>query len=143
MLDRYMNNKNCTNCTERPQCRDSFASWIFFIVGLIATIAIRLVTLLMHLNPIYGKISWYVGVGGFFIFFMYKFRVLKARSQQINEQSIVEKIDHGEQLTNEDHRLIGIILCNLSSRKERINYFVIFTLSAVALIIAAYMDFFV
>jgi len=138
-----MNNQSCTDCTERPQCKDSFASWLFFIVGIIATIAIRVVTLLMHLNPIYGKISWYVGVGGFFIFFMYKFRVLQARSQQIDKQSIVEKIDHRKQLTNEDHKLIGIILCSLSSRKERINYFVIFALSAVALIIAAYMDFFV
>jgi hypothetical protein len=137
-----MNNKSCANCIERPNCRDSFAAWMFFIVGIIATIAIRVVTVLIHLNPIYGKIAWYVGVGGFFVFFMYKFRVLQAKSQQIDKQSILRKIDHKDQLTNEDYRLIGTILCSLSSKKERINYLFIFGLSAVALIMAAYMDFF-
>ena len=137
-----MNNKKCINCNELKRCSDSSASWIFFIIGLIATIAMRVMTVLMHINPIYGKISWYIGVGGFFMFFMYKFNVNRTRSKLIEQQNIVNKINQEKQLVKEDYKLISEILCSLSSKKERVNYFFIFGLSALALIIAAYIDFF-
>lgn len=133
--------KKCVDCVEDKNCRDSFSSWIFFIIGLIATIAIRVVTLLIHVNPIYAKIAWYIGVGGFFIFFIYKFRVNLNRTRIINKQNIVDKIDNMKQLTKDDYGFIRAILCALSSRKETINYLFIFGLSAVALLLAIYMDF--
>ncbi len=137
-----MKNEECIRCIEYKNCKDSFASWIFFIIGLIATVAIRVVTVLIHMNPIYAKIAWYVGVGGFFVFFIYKFKVNQTRSKLINQKSLVDKMAHQKQLTKEDYDLIGATLCALSSKKERINYFFIFGLSAVALLLAIYMDFF-
>jgi len=136
-----MNHRKCIDCSEYTNCKDSFASWVFFIIGLIATVAIRVVTVLIGLNPVYAKIAWYIGVGGFFIFFVYKFRVNQARSKSINQQDLVNKINQKKQLTNEDYSLISSILCGLSSNKERINYFFIFALSAIALILAIYIDF--
>jgi len=53
----------------------------------------------------------------------------------------VDKITRRKELTEEDYNLMGAILCALSSKKERINYFFIFGLSAVALLLAIYMDF--
>lgn len=137
-----MNKSSCKNCADRLICKDSFASWIFFIIGIIATIAIRIVTLIMHLDPFYGKISWYIGVGGFFIFFMYKFKVLNERSKRINQQGVLEKISRKEELTDNDYYLIRVILCNINSKKERINFLFIFLLSAITLLIAIYIDFF-
>lgn len=137
-----MTNKKCLTCIERKRCRDSYTSWVFFIIGLVATIAIRAVTVLMYMQPIYGKIAWYIGVGGFFIFFVYKFRVSQARFRAISQRGLLNKINQEEQLTKEDYSLLGGILCSLSSKKERINYFFIFTLSALALILAIYIDFF-
>ena len=134
--------QKCINCPEYSRCRDSSVSWIFFILGLVATIAMRVVTVLMHLNPIYGKVAWYVGVGGFLLFFIYKFRVNQARSRIINEKNLVDKINNQKDLADEDYKLIGTILCGLRSKKERINYFFIFGLSAIALIIAVYIDLF-
>ncbi|MGB2661777.1 MAG: hypothetical protein WBD04_05285 [Candidatus Omnitrophota bacterium] len=136
-----MNTKKCIECREYKRCRDSFASWIFFAVGLIATIAIRAVTLLTHVNPVHAKIAWYIGVGGFFIFFVYKFKVNQARAKLISRQQLVDKINGKEQLTEDDYGLISTLLCALSSNKERINYFFIFILSAIALSLAIYMDF--
>ena len=37
----------------------------YFIIGIIATVAIRVVTVLTHLDPIYAKVAWYIGVGSF------------------------------------------------------------------------------
>ena len=136
-----MKNKKCENCIEAKRCRDSCLSWVFFIIGLVATIAIRAVTVLMHLNPVYAKVAWYIGVGGFFLFFVYKFRVNQVRSDLIAQQELVDKINSRQQLTEENYNLVSAILCALSSRKERINYFFIFGLSAVALLLAVYMDF--
>ncbi len=134
-------NKKCLNCSEYKNCRDSFVSWIFFIIGMVATIALRLVTVLIHLNPVYGQIAWYVGVFGFFIFFVYKFRVDRARYKLIVKKGLMDKISQGDKIAEDDRQLIGSILCSLSSDKDRINYILIFVSSAVAIIVALYFDF--
>jgi len=137
-----MKNKKCINCDEYKNCKDSFASWTFFVIGLIATIAIRVVTVLIHMNPIYAKIAWYIGVGGFFVFFIYKFRVSQNRANLIKKRDIVNKINSMKKLDEKDYKAVGAILCGLSSKKEEINYIFIFGLSAAAIILAIYMDFF-
>ena len=75
-------------------------------------------------------------------FVVYKFKVGQARSRAIRERNLVDKIGQGRQLTKEDYGLISAILCGLSSKKESINYFFIFGLSAIAILLAIYMDFF-
>ena len=131
----------CKNCIEEKRCKDSFASWIFFIVGLIATMAIRAVTILANIDPIYAKIAWYVGVFGFLLFFIYKYRVNQARSDLIDRHNIMQKLIQKNQLTDEDYNFVSSIFCALRSKKERINYLFIFALSAIALILAIYLDF--
>jgi len=135
-----MENK-CVNCGEYKNCKDSFVSWLFFLTGITAAFAMRLVTILIHINPIYSKIAWYVGVIGFSVFFIYKYKISQARVQRINNIDIVEKIKKREQLDDKDYDFIGELLCSLRSKKERINYFFIFFLSAVAIVLAVYMDF--
>jgi len=53
----------------------------------------------------------------------------------------VDKISKNKDLEKKDYALIGSILCGLSSKKERINYLFIFSLSAIAIVLAVYMDF--
>ena len=138
---KAMNRNTCRGCPQHKNCRESFSSWFFFIIGLIATIAMRVVTVLLHMDPIYGKIAWYIGVGGFTVFFVYKFRVNQARYISIYKTALFDKINNHENLTASDYDLISAILCSLVSRKERINYFFIFGLSGIALFIALYIDF--
>ena len=136
-----MGKVTCKNCLEYKNCRDSFNSWIFFIIGLIATLAIRAVVMLMYTNVFYAKLAWYIGVGGFFLFFIYKFKINLTRSKVILNRNIIGRIDKGEELEAEDYKVIRAILCGLSSKKEMINYAFIFGLSAIAIIFAVYMDF--
>ena len=95
----------------------------------------------MNINPVYGKFSWYIGVGGFLIFFVYKFNINKKLSKIIDKENLIEKTKTQKMLSAKDYKLISQILCNLKSQKERINYFFIFAISAVALIFAVYFDF--
>jgi len=136
-----MKNKKCINCGQYKNCKDISSSWIFVIIGMIATVAVRVVTILMNVNPFYGKIAWYIGVIGFFIFFIYKFKVSQSRAQLIVKKNLIRKINNNQQLTKDDYTNVGELLCSLVSRKERLNYFFIFALSALALIFAVYMDF--
>jgi len=131
----------CKNCIEHKRCKDSFLSWIFFIIGLIATMAIRVVTILANIDPIYAKIAWYFGVFGFLLFFMYKFRVNQSRSDLIDRRNIMQKLIQKNQLTDEDYNFVSSVFCALRSKKERINYLFIFALSVIALILAIYLDF--
>ncbi len=130
----------CLNCAEHKNCKDSFVSWVFFIIGIIATVAIRVVTVLIYLDPIYAKIAWYIGVMGFFLFFVYKFRISHIREKRIRESGLADKINANGPLNHEDYILMSSIICSLGSKKEKINYFIIFALSAVALVLAIYMD---
>ena len=136
-----MNNNKCIGCSQYKNCRESFSSWVFFIIGLIATIAMRVVTVLLHVDPVYGKIAWYIGIGGFTVFFVYKFRINQSRFKSIHKTALFDKVNNHENLTADDYDLISAILCSLISQKERINYFFIFGLSGIALVIAFYIDF--
>jgi len=95
----------------------------------------------MHLDPLYGKIAWYIGISGFFLFFAYKFSINQTRSKIIIQKKLVHKLAVQGQLNKEENELIAAILCNLTSKKERLNYFFIFALSALSLIVAIYFDF--
>jgi hypothetical protein len=136
-----MNSQKCINCAEYKRCKESSISWLFFIIGLIATIAIRAVTVLIHIDTLYGQIAWYIGVAGFLMFFVYKFKVDQARSRLIRDSRLMDKISQSDKIEREDRALISSVLCALSSNKDSINYFVIFASSAIALVIAIYFDF--
>ena len=136
-----MNSQRCINCAEYKRCKESSISWLFFIIGIVATIAVRVVTVLIHINTLYGQIAWYIGVAGFLIFFVYKFRVDHTRSRLIRDSRLMDKISQSDKIEREDRALISSVLCALSSNKDSINYFVIFASSAIALIVAIYFDF--
>jgi len=136
-----MKDEKCLNCAQQKNCGDSLTSWVFFIIGLVATVAVRIVTVLINISPIYGKIAWYIGVSGFLIFFIYKFNVNRALARIIDKENLIEKARIQKAFSSEEHNLIAEILCNLRSEKERINYFFIFAVSALALLFAIYFDF--
>jgi len=141
MSPLQLKDKKCLDCAQRKNCEDSLVSWMFFIIGLIATVAIRIVTVLMDIRPIYGKISWYIGIGGFLLFFVYKFNVNRSLAKIIDRENLIDKANGLKPFSKEEYRLIANILCNLKSEKERINYFFIFAVSALALVLAIYFDF--
>lgn len=131
----------CAECAEFKRCRQSAASYVFFTVGMVSTLSIRLVTVLIHVKPAYGQIAWYVGVVGFFAYFVYKYRVERARNAVVQERCLMDKVLDEDRLSREDREAIGSILCGLSSRKDTINYLFIFASSAVTLAVAVYFDF--
>lgn len=109
-------------------------------MGLFATVSLRAVNVVLNVNPLWAKIFWYAGVGGFFVFFVYKFRYYTLMQEEIKRQGLTDKLLFKEELSSRDYELLGTIICKLSSGKDKINFFFIFLFSAVAIIVAVYMD---
>jgi hypothetical protein len=135
-----MDKQECAKCSLKKACDSSATSWIFFFIGIIATIALRIIEPIRTLNPAYGKISWYIGVAGFVLFFAYKYRNLRKQSTIIKESRIKEKLGGAEKLTEKDYALLSKIICSQDNWKERTNFLIIFTVSAAAIIIALILD---
>ncbi len=134
--------KRCMNCSAYNRCKNTATSWLLLFVGLIATISIRLVNLVLHLDPFWPKLLWYVGVGGFCIYFLYKFRQDKTIQKRLDSGGISDKISSRAHLDEADYEFLDGLLCRLKSKKDSINYFFIFFTSAIVLIVAIYQDFF-
>lgn len=132
----------CLNCSEYKRCVESYWSWFFFLIGIVATVAMRVVTILMAIDQIYGKIAWYIGIVGFLIFFLYQFKISNTRGKIIKKNQIKEKIAQKKELDDNDRYILRNILCSLSSNKEKINYFMIFFTSILALIIEISIEIF-
>lgn len=138
-----MNKSDCVNCIEFRRCREDRAAMVFFVIGLISTVAIRVINVAAALGPAWGKATWYIGVGGFLVYFFYKYRIDAARNRLIQQKDILGKIARGEQEKwgDEDRAVLHAVVCSLTSNKDRINYFVIFVSSAAVLGAAVYFDF--
>ena len=71
---------------------------------------------------------------------MYKYGVFKERSKLIDDSGLLEKINKETLLTNEDYKILSVILCQIRSNKERVNFLFIFIASGLALMAAIYFD---
>lgn len=141
-----MNNDGNTHepgpaCSLGITCRDSLSSWIYLFIGLLATISVRMVTLVLGFGQFWAKACWYVGVAGFFIYFLHKFQQEQAMRGHIARSGIVERVACKKPLRDSDYATLETILCGFKTSKDRINYFVIFVSSIIVLLLAFYTDF--
>ena len=82
----------CYDCFKLKTCKESVASWVLFFIALIAVISLRAVNLLLGVNPFFAKALWYVGVIGFFIFFVYKFRYDQVLHRELDKAGLKDKL---------------------------------------------------
>lgn len=138
-----MNKKgNCKNCSLEKECHDDVLSWFFLFIGILATIALRVVNLVSGFGSFWPKVTWYVGVGGFLIFFLYKFKLDQSFHKKIRDLDIASRLNKKEKLEDKDYEFLKNTICKLRSNKDAINYFFIFFSSVVSIALAIYQDFF-
>lgn len=140
-MDRPSLVKKCIKCDNLKDCRDKPSSWFFLFTGLIATIAVRVVNIAMDFSPFWAKVAWYIGILGFLIYFLYKYRQHRAMRKFLINSDIIQKLKKGSVLSAEESEFLSSILCSLRSHKDSTNYFFIFSTSALALLLGIYQDF--
>ncbi|MBU2044338.1 MAG: hypothetical protein KJ977_01155 [Candidatus Omnitrophica bacterium] len=131
----------CQDCFKTQSCKEPLEAWVFFLIAIIATISIRAVNLAFNFSPLLSKVFWYLGVVGFFLFFIYKFKYHNRLHREFKKTGIVQKLLSKQPLSEYDYGLLGTVICQLNSKKDKVNFFIIFFFSGLALILAIYFDF--
>jgi len=114
---------------------------MYFWVGLISALLLRLVIIADHYGDVYARIPWYLGVVGYLWFFAHRYHIGKRRLGVIRDLGLLEKIDRREALTEEDFEGLNYVMWSLSVSKERLNYLVIFAFSVIAIVLSLALDF--
>jgi len=112
-----------------------------FILGILATIAYRIIVVLNHYSPLLVQIAWYTGTTGFVWYFSHRFKIENRRDQIITENNLVQKIEKAEALNPRDRESLVYTLKGLQTSLSKWNYIAIFILSALPLAYGIYQDF--
>ena len=67
---------------------------LLFWVGIIATLAYRIIVILNFYSALWVEIAWYIGTIGFIWYFAHRFRVENHRENLIKKHKLVYKIYH-------------------------------------------------
>ena len=112
---------------------------LMFVIGIIATLAYRIIIVLNYYSSLLVEISWYVGTIGFIWYFAHRYRVQNYHADLIKDKKLTEKINQNK-LEKDDRNALLYILKSTSSSKAKWNSIAIFILSAIALIYAVVFD---
>ena len=112
---------------------------LMFVIGIIATLAYRIIIVLNYYSSLLVEISWYVGTIGFIWYFAHRYRVQNYHAYLIKDKKLTEKINQNK-LEKDDRNALLYILKSTSSSKAKWNSIAIFILSAIALIYAVVFD---
>src|SRR3989338_6218840 len=113
--------------------------WIF-VIGVVATIAYRLVVVLNHYSQFWVEVFWYVGTIGFVWYFGHRYVIENRRDRLIDRLQLVEKIESDQSFNPEDKTALLYILKSLETSLAKWNYIAIFFFSFLAMAYAVYVD---
>lgn len=114
--------------------------WMF-MVGILATLAYRLIVVLNHYSALWVQVAWYIGTIGFVWYFAHRFNVEKRRDRVIEDLSLIKKVQKSEVFSQEEKSALVYILKSLQTSLAKWNYIAIFVISSLALVYGLYQDF--
>ncbi len=122
-----------------PKPHSSFVRNLYFLIGIIATLAYRVIVVINDRNLV--QLLWYIGTIGFIIYFLHRYQVSEKRSELISKNNLAQKVAATNDLNDDDKASLDYIFKTLTSTKEKWNSVIIFTSSFLALLVGLYFDF--
>ena len=123
-----------------PHLISSIYRILIFMVGIIATIAYRLIIILNYYSQFWVEVSWYVGTIGFVWYFGHRFSIENRRDRLIEKLRLIEKVETEQSFNPEDKTALLYILKSLDTSLAKWNYIAIFFFSGLAMAYAIYVD---
>ncbi len=123
-----------------PRLNSSVYRILIFIIGVIATIAYRIVIILNHYSQSWVEMSWYIGTVGFIWYFAHRFNIENRRDNLIRKLHLIEKTQSDQSFNSEDKNALLYILKSLDTSLAKWNYIAIFFFSFLAIAYALYAD---
>jgi hypothetical protein len=125
---------------KRPQIVPKYVVYIFFLLGLVSAIAFRAIIIFQHLEPSWVRPVWYIGTAGYFLFFLYRYRITRKRKKAVEKFQLIEKIRENACLQADDRDVLLYLLSSIKLSLEDINYAIIFVLSVLAVAADLYLS---
>ncbi|MBD3208435.1 MAG: hypothetical protein GF370_03200 [Candidatus Nealsonbacteria bacterium] len=113
----------------------------FFWMGIIATVAYRIIIVLDLYKPSWVRASWYVGTIGFILYFGHRFSVAEKRAKLVSDNHLVEAIEQAECIDKKKKTALHYLVETSLTSKSRWNSAMIYILSLAALLIGIILDF--
>ena len=107
----------------------------FFILGLVSTLAIRLIIVVKHIHADLIRPFWYIGIIGYIAFFAYRYYITQKRKKLIIQHDLIQKVHAAQDFNDDDKELLSYIVSSIVKSREHINYLFIFASSIVAIIV--------
>ncbi|MEE9523438.1 MAG: hypothetical protein V3V59_01660 [Thermodesulfovibrionales bacterium] len=117
---------------QKPHTLPKYMIYGFFTLGLLSAIAFRALIVFQHIEPSWFRPVWYIAVIGYFLFFLYRFRISQKRKKAIKDYQLIEKVRANACLTDDDREVVLYLLSSIKVSLEDINYAIIFILSIAA-----------
>ena len=121
----------------------SSLKWFFFVIGIVATLAYRIIIVLNFYDPSWVKISWYIGTVGFILYFAYLYSLQSRRSDLAKEYDLLNVVKGMKGIKEKQKKALRYIVKSNMTSKAKWNSAVIFILSLLALIIGIILDLFI
>jgi len=125
---------------ETPQPHAKPIRLFYFVVGVLATIAYRVIIVFSGTSKYWVNLFWYIGTIGFVIYFAHRYRITESRAKLIREQQLDDKIQSSD-LLPQDKEAAAYVFKSLKVSTEKWIYIIIFITSALALMTGIYLDF--
>ena len=113
--------------------------YAFFVIGVIATIAYRIILVLNFYAPSWVNAIWYGGTIGFVFYFGYLFEVQRRESRLVADYDLVGVLKKSK-IKEKDKAVLNHVVKLVSTSKEKWNSLFISLLSLVALIVGILLD---
>ncbi len=119
----------------KPHLVPKWVIYGFFVLGLVSAISFRAIIVLKKIEPSLVRPVWYVGAVGYMLFFLYRTHITRKRKSAIQKYRLIEKVKTNACLSDEDREVLGYLLSSLEKSPEEFNYFLIFIISIIAVVI--------
>ena len=129
-----MNTENNSDFSVKPSPK--YLRWFFFISGIIATIAYRIIFLL---NAYWIEVAWYIGTIGFILYFGHRMLIETKRAKMVKDFQLIQVLEKSQIEEKEKSALLYLIKTSLTS-KARFNSAFIFIASLVVLVASLAID---
>ncbi len=123
---------------KKPHTLPPSIIYCFFALGIISAIAFRAIIIFQRIEPSWVRPVWYVGVIGYMAFFLYRYYISEKRKKVIENFQLIEKVKANACLTDQDREVVLYLLSSIRKSPENVNYFIIFLLSILAIVVDIY-----
>jgi hypothetical protein len=106
---------------------------LFFILGLLAAFAFRILIVLPHVRPELFRPAWYLGTFGYVLFFLYRYAISQKRRNTIKSYALIPKLEQKATLSENERQAVVYLLSSIRKSRENLNYLCIFLLSILAI----------